>query len=259
MRCPEGATILGRMSASPYELRLRVFLLALEPALRLARALRLDLDDVRDAVAAQYVLLHRDRGLSLEQIARRIGKSRRTVVTIARSAAATAETLLESRTIELRREIVRRLSAEGAMTRDALREVIGAKRAELDIAIDVLLEDGFIAEEDDRLVVARAWLPFDGAGEAEKLDSVRHFLDAVAGALLGRFFSAPPDDDAFARVLTFCTPRGELGPTRARLFEAMSEEALRLDARAEEAPGSRTQVSLAFCVTNTARTGGPTR
>lgn len=259
MRGSERAAILGRMSASPYELRLRVFLLALEPALRLARALRLDLDDVRDAVAAQYVLLHRDRGLSLEQIARRIGKSRRTVVTLARSATATAETLLESRTIELRREVVRRLSAEGAMTRDALREVVNAKREDIETAVDVLLEDGFIAEDEGQLVVARAWLPFDGSGEAEKLDSVRHFLDAVSGALLGRFFAAPPDDDAFARVLTFCTPQGELGPARARLFDAMSEEALRLDARAEETPEGRTQVSLAFCVTNATRTGGPTR
>ena len=241
------------MSQSPYELRLRVFLLALEPALRLARALRLDLDDVREAVAAQYVLLHRDRGLSLEQIARRIGKSRRTIVTLARSAAATAERLSQSRTIELRREIVRRLSADGATKREVLRERLGARRDEINAAIDVLLEDGFLAEADGSLTVALAWLPFDGSSEAEKLDSVRHFLDAVSGALLGRFFTTPPDDDAFARVLTFCTPPEELEPTRTALLEAMSEAALRLDARATE--GSSTQVSLAFCVTNAARTG----
>ena len=242
------------MSQSPYELRLRVFLLALEPAPDAARALRLDLDDVRDAVAAQYVLLHRDRGLSLEQIARRVGKSRRTIVTLARSAAATTEKLSQSRTIELRREIVRRLSADGATRRELLRERLGAKREEIDAAIEVLLEDGFLAEDEGLLSVALAWLPFDGASEAEKLDSVRHFLDAVSGALLGRFFTAPPDDDAFARVLTFCTPSDELEPTRAALFEAMSEAALRLDARAAEG-GPSTQVSLAFCVTNAVRTG----
>jgi hypothetical protein len=117
-----------RMSQSPYELRLRVFLLALEPALRLARALRLDLDDVREAVAAQYVLLHRDRGLSLEQIARRIGKSRRTIVTLARAATQAMETLSQSRTIALRREIVRRLSADGASRRDVLADQLSAKR-----------------------------------------------------------------------------------------------------------------------------------
>jgi hypothetical protein len=235
------------MTDSPYELRLRVFLLALEPALRLARALRLDLDAVREAVDAQYVSLHRERGLSLEQIARRIGKSRRTVVTLARTAAATAQALSDSRSIALRREIVRRLSADGPLARELVVTESGVARPEADAAIDALLDDGFLLEKDGALHVALAWLPFDGASDPEKLDSVRHFLDAVSGALLGRFFATPPDDDAFARVLTFCAPRAELHAARTRLFEAMAETALDLDARAASEPSS-VQVSLAFCV-----------
>jgi hypothetical protein len=127
----------------------------------------------------------------------------------------------------------------------------------VDAAIDVLLEDGFLRDEDGEVHVALAWLPFDGASEAEKLDSVRHFLDAVAGALLGRFVTAPPDDDAFARVLTFCAPRDELTAARDALFEAMSSAALRLDARSAETPSM--QVSLAFCVANAGRTDAAPR
>ncbi len=134
--------------------------------------------------------------------------------------------------------------ASGATKREVLRGRLGARRDEINAAIEVLLEDGFLAEADGSLTVALAWLPFDGSSEAEKLDSVRHFLDAVSGALLGRFFTTPPDDDAFAGVLTFCTPPEELEPTRTALFEAMSEAALRLDARATEAADSASLASV---------------
>ena len=109
------------------DLRLRVFALTLEPALHLARALSLSLEDVEDTTRATYVQLHRDRGLSLEQIARRIGTSRRTVATLSAQSSTTLAPLEHSQRIGAPRALIRLLSRGESVSLQRAREEVGVK------------------------------------------------------------------------------------------------------------------------------------
>ncbi len=224
------------------DLRLRVFLLALEPALQLARALSLELDDIQDAVAGQYVLIYRDRGLSLEQISRRIGKSRRTVVSLARHASELARRLESNRRMTTRRQLAT-LAASKPRSPAELLKVCGSDNAAAEL--ETLLEEGWLEEHDGIVRAAKDWIPFDGPEDDARLSSVRHFLGAVTATLSGRFFRAPPDPAAMAKVLTFSCDLEMLEQARDALYQHMSTLARELDA---SAPQNATQVSMAFCV-----------
>lgn len=230
------------MSTRAQDLRIRVFLLALEPALELARVLSLELDDIQDAVAGQYVLIYRDRGLSLEQIARRIGKSRRTVVSLSRHAAQLARRLETNRRLTARRELAT-LAAARPRSRAELLDACRSDSAATEL--ETLLDDGWLEERDGLVSAAKDWIPFDGPEDDARLSSVRHFLGTVTATLIGRFFKAPPNDAALAKVLTFSCDLAKLEGAREAVYERMSIIARELD---RDAPSDATQVSMAFCV-----------
>ena len=230
------------------DLRLRVFVLTLEPALALARALSLSLDDVEDAVRASYVQLHKDRGLSLEQIARRVGTSRRTIATLSKQAQTSRAPLEHSERIGLRRELIRLLSRSPGIEVDAARAELRAKKEVFHDELGVLIEEGAIESRDDRLQLTRAWSSFEGGDEAQRLDSLRHFLRTVGETVRRRFFTSASDDDAFARVLTFSSDDAALATLRRSTYELLCREAARADETAADTEGA-TEASVAFCVT----------
>jgi AraC-like DNA-binding protein len=208
------------------DLRLRVFVLTLEPALQLARGLSLSLEDVEDAVRSSYVQVYKDRGLSLEQIARRVGASRRTIATLSKQAQSSRAPLEHSARIGLRRELIRLVSRSPG----------------------VLLEEGAIESREGKLDLTRAWSSFEGGNEAERLDSLRHFLRTVGQTIRRRFFAHVSDDEAFARVLTFsATPEG-FGALRRSAYELLCREAAQADEASTASPIA-TEASVAFCVT----------
>lgn len=229
------------------DLRLRVFLLTLEPALQLARALSLSLDDVEDAVRGSYVQLHKDRGLSLEQIARRVGTSRRTIATLSKEAQSSRAPLEHSQRIGLRRELIRLLSRAPGIAVDDARAELRAKKEAFHDELGVLIDEGAIESRDGKLELTRAWSSFEGANEAERLDSLRHFLRTVGETVRRRFFADATDDDAFARVLTFSATAEDLGAIRKGTYELLCREAVRADEASRQS--SATEASVAFCVT----------
>ena len=229
------------------DLRLRVFLLTLEPALQLARALSLSLDDVQDAVRGSYVQLYKDRGLALEQIARRVGTSRRTVATLSKEAQSSRAPLEHSERIGLRRELIRLVSRAPGIAVDDARAELRAKKEVFHDELGVLIDEGALESRDGKLALTRAWSSFEGANEAERLDSLRHFLRTVGETVRRRFFADANDDDAFARVLTFSATDEDLATLRRGTYELLCREAVRVDEASRDT--SATEASVAFCVT----------
>lgn len=191
--------------------------------------------------------LYKDRGLSLEQIARRVGTSRRTIATLSKEAQSSRAPLEHSERIGLRRELIRLVSRSPGVAVDDARTELRAKKDVFHDELGVLIEEGAIESRDGRLELTRAWSSFEGANEAERLDSLRHFLRTVGETVRRRFFSHASDDDAFARVLTFSATDGDLGTLRRGAYELLCREAVRVDEASKDA--SATEASVAFCVT----------
>ena len=236
------------MVRNSLDLRLRVFLLTLEPALQLARALSLSLDDVEDAVRQTYVRVHRDRGLSLEQVARRVGASRRTIATVSSQSQASDAPLEHSRRIVLRRELLRLLSREPGIEIDRAITELRAKTDVFYAELEVLIDEGAIESREGRLELTRAWSSFEGGNEAERLDSLRHFLRTVGETVRRRFFTHASDDDAFARVLTFSADPRALAALRGSAYDLLCREAVAADEASKTADDAG-EASVAFCVT----------
>ena len=232
------------------DLRLRVFALTLEPALHLARALSLSLEDVEDTTRATYVQLHRDRGLSLEQIARRIGTSRRTVATLSAQSSSTQAPLEHSQRIGVRRALIRLLSRGESVSLQRAREEVGVKDELFHDELEVLIEERAVQSIEGELSLTRAWTSYEGGNEAERLDSLRHFLSAVGETVRQRFFARATEDEAFARVLSFSATPEMIAILRKRIYEALCEGASKADDEATHHP-DRVDASIAFCVTRT--------
>lgn len=232
------------------DLRLRVFALTLEPALHLARALSLSLEDVEDTTRATYVQLHRDCGLSLEQIARRIGTSRRTVATLSSQSSTNQAPLEHSHRIGVRRALIRLLSRGELVSIASARDEVGVKDELFHDELEVLIQERAVESVDGQLSLTRAWTSYEGTNEAERLDSLRHFLSAVGETVRRRFFAQASDDDAFARVLSFSATPEMISTLRKSIFSALCEGASEADTTATQHP-DRMDVSVAFCVTRT--------
>ncbi|MCC6875097.1 MAG: hypothetical protein IT378_12390 [Sandaracinaceae bacterium] len=217
------------------EARLRVLAVSLEPALVFARALHLGLDDLGDMISVGYFAELKDRGLSWESIARRLGKSRRTVANLARQARSESPLIEPSRRIRLRRRIVQEIGREGPLTkallRDALRE---AAPDELDLALEALLEQGTLEEDGDRYRLATALVDLVGDDFDLRLDSLRHFLDGLTHVVYRRFFGDP--GPSLARVYTFRATPERLATLLAELEVSMREAAVAADAEADGRP-----------------------
>lgn len=234
------------------ELRLRVFLLTLEPALALARALSLSLEDVEDAVRVAYVQLYRERGLSLEQIARRIDASRRTVATLSSRGTEARAPFQASRRIGLRRELLRLVSREPGVESEHAREALRAERELFQQELAVLREEGALEESQGQLYLTRAWTSFEDGSEAARLDSLRHFLRAVTETVRARFLAPAPEEEAFARVLTFSASKEDLGALRQQLYDLLCSSAAAIDERAASLPEAA-EAMVAFCVARVRR------
>jgi hypothetical protein len=232
------------------DLRLRVFALTLEPALHLARALSLSLEDVEDTTRAMYVQMHRDQGLSLEQIARRIGTSRRTVATLSSRSSASQAPLEHSERIGVRRALIRLLSRGDSVSMASAREEVGVKDEVFHDELEVLIQERAVENTEGQLSLTRAWTSYEGGNEAERLDSLRHFLSAVGETVRRRFFAEATDDESFARVLSFSSTPDMIAILRKGVFQALCEGASEADEKATSHP-DRLDVSVAFCVTRT--------
>lgn len=237
---------------SPVDVRVRVVAATLAPALTLARAMALPLDDLEALVTVGYFREARARGWSMRAIARRFGKSLRSVTTISQRARG-ADTPSRSDAIGRRRRIIAWLGARGGGTRadlhDAMDAALGASA--VDETIDDLLEEGIVESladaADAQLAVRAAYVDMVQDDLAHRLDSLRHFLDAVTAVVQRRFFATHEPGLAFARTITFSAPAADVERIWSEAFARLHDAAVTADARASESTDAR-QVTIAICL-----------
>ncbi|MCC7536823.1 MAG: hypothetical protein IT379_11445 [Deltaproteobacteria bacterium] len=238
------------------DVRLRVIAIALEPALVLARVVALPLDDLQELVAVGFFRETRARGLSLGAVANRFQKSLRTVKSLSKRAASETRPLAASQRLTWRRRVAELVSAGAGLRRDDLvRALPDAPPAEIDAALDQLVDEGILARDGELALVDGPYLGLVRQALDQRLDSLRHFLTATTQVIYRRFFggSVPPDDaDAFARVLTFRASRPDLGTIRDKAYDTLRSEVLAADSRAQDDPDApQASVVLALVQTPT--------
>lgn len=224
------------LRVSPIDLRLRVVAAALEPGIVLARVMALPLDDVQRLIAIGYFREARSRGLTLQQIARKLRKSVRTVATLSRQANELAPLLPSSSAVTCRRRVVEIVAARGSTTcGDVVHALPDTKRDEVRAAVQQLVEEGILVRDGESLSVAIAHLDLVADDADHRVDSLRHFLRSVTAVVYRRFFVNDGDAEAFARVLTFRASREALKAVRAKSYSDLRGEVLDLDSHAEDA------------------------
>ena len=217
------------------DLRLRVFVLMLEPVAKIAHAMNLSLDDVEACAQAVYVKLLRDRGLSLEQIARKSGRSRRNIVSIVQLANNVHEPLLQSERIGDERSVVSWISNNPGQARDQLLKAFPSRQqGDILDAVTRLLEANIVEDLEGNLKLTETWIHFEGESEERKLDSLRHFLSGITQTIHDRFLKRPPEESAFARVLTFRAKESALISLQEEIYRILTKQVTEIDADADD-------------------------
>lgn len=236
---------------SPIDLRLRLIALALEPGLTLARLSALPLDDLQVLVATGYFRQWRARGLSLRGIARVLHRSLRTVATLSRKAGGDASLLPAGERITLRRKLAARVAARGPIGRSALAASLrGVRRAEVEAEIAQLIDEGVFAQHRGQVALATQFLDLVGEDVERRLDSLRHFLEAVTQVIYQRFVTADPRAVAMARVLSFRAGPADVAALRDQHYATLRDAVVAADARAGD---DAREVSIAYCISETPR------
>src|SRR5688500_7635165 len=118
------------MAATPQstvDLRLRIVALSLGPTFALARIVGLPLDELQQLVADGSFRELALRGLGRQPVARRSGKSKRTVVPLSNRSQQQGPLLDESRRLGWQRQVVRLTSLDARSVEDIRREVVGVE------------------------------------------------------------------------------------------------------------------------------------
>lgn len=232
---------------SPVDVRVRVVEVALTPALVLARVMALPLDDLQHLVATAYFREARARGLSFRAIARRFGKSLRTVTNLARRADQDEPLLEGHRRLGHRRRAVAWLAIEGpASLAQVARALPDADRDELEAELQYLIEQGIVTNEGDGYRVVAGYMDTQAADLSARLDALRHLLEGVTMAIHRRFFEPRADGTSLARVLTFQASPEALARLADEGYAALREGILRVD---EGAGDDAVQASLTLTIT----------
>lgn len=232
---------------SPVDVRVRVVEVALTPALMLARVMALPLDDLQHLVATAYFREARARGLSFRSIARRFGKSLRTVTNLARRADGDEPFLEGHRRLGHRRRIVAWLAVEGpASLAQIARAIPDADRDELEAELEYLIEQTIVTQGDDGYRVVAAYMDTKAEDLSARLDALRHLLEGVTMAIHRRFFEPRAEGTSLARVLTFQAKPEALEALAQDGYSALRESILRAD---ESAGEDAVQASLTLTIT----------
>ncbi len=185
--------------------------------------------------------------MSWNEIAEHLGKSRRTVGSLAKEASGDAGRQANP-TLQLKRRMLMTLAREGTSDASYLVEHVSSlSRTELERVLSLLVDEGLAVERDGGYSVSSKWHEILGPGLEERLDSLRHFLSGVGAVVERRFFYAEDESSAFARVLSFSSPAGATRALRDRVFDLIARCAGELDERAEgDLDSVQATVALAF-------------
>lgn len=237
-------------TVSPIDVRTRVVALALEPALSLARMAALPLDDVQRLVSVGYFREARSRGMSFRAIARRFGKSVRTITNLSKQANDQGLPLEESETLSYRRQMVVLVGAkrgQGLSKASLLAAFPNADPADLDAELEYLLGSGVLEASGGHIRASAKHLSMMEEDLGARLESFRHFLRAITLVAHRRFFVVEQEKEAFARVLSFGTDAKQLAELRETVYESLRTRAIAADEGAADSEAATTAMAT-FCV-----------
>jgi hypothetical protein len=153
--------------------------------------------------------------------------------------------------VTLRRKLAARIAGRGPSERSALSASIrGVPRAEVDAEIGQLIDEGVFAHERGKIALATQFLDLVGEDVERRMDSLRHFLEAVTQVIYQRFVAADPHAVALARVLSFRANPADLAELRDLPYRALRDAVVAADARAGD---DAREVSIAYCISETPR------
>ena len=215
--------------------RLRLVSIALEPALLLARSVGLSLDDLLRTVSVSYFKSYQQRGLSFTAIARRLGKSRRTVASLA-NLAKTPEPAHESDGLSVQRRILLYLAAKGPQTAPALKRRFAKLPAPLyERALEAARDAQIIAISDGKYWVTAQFMSMVSSDFERRLASLEQFMQAIANGVHQRFFPHQGRVESFARVLSFRSSAPTLERIRRDCYEELRSAVLAANAECDGA------------------------
>lgn len=232
---------------SGIDVRLRVLAVTLEPALSIARVMGLSLDDLQALVADGYFRELRLRGLSLAQVARRLGKSARTAATLSKKSNAMGPLLDASRRLGWQREVVRAVTA-GPLSREQLLALVpSADSSMVEETLAQMVRSGLLDETDEGFAPSTAHVSFARPDVDARLESLRHMLTSVAHVIYQRFFRSLDEGEALARVLSFSATAEQLEALGAQ-YPKLRDAVIEADGAA---PEDADQGAVVFVVVRT--------
>jgi biotin operon repressor len=229
------------------DLRLHLVAAVLEPAVTLARLGGLSLDELHELTTQAYFNELRDRGLSWNQIARRLGRSRTTVATLAKRLRSHAPTLDTDR-FDLQRRVVALLAEGGAMKASEVARRLRKPRERVDEQLGILASDGVLVESAGKFAVSVEWVELTGEDVERRVSALRHFTQSVAQVLYQRFLAPGDDGCAFARTLTFRSPSARRTLTRAEATYRDVKRWVHDEDRDAESAEDSTELSVLFAI-----------
>lgn len=206
-------------NTSSSELQRRLIFSLLRPVARMAQRFDLPLKSLEElARLAYYAEARRDQTPQAE-IARRFGKSLRTIGTLERQLR--SDFLAPESEIESTRKIEAVL-AQGAMPQSELAECSGLEADQAQRLIKGMLATGRLLKQGDgRIALNRSFVSLVQSDLKARVDGLNHQLDVILDAVQARFLA--PKRDAVARTLDFVIRADQLpglADTIVRLLRA---------------------------------------
>lgn len=240
---------LARSNNSFIETRLRIVALALKPALTISRVMALPLDDLQALVAIGLYKDARARGMSHPAIAKRFGKSLRTIAWLSKQVRRNELGAQPTRQLEVRRRVIELVPRRKFVKIAQVAAIFSAREQAIALdEIEQLVTEGVYERKNDTI---RSLLPFVALTSEElsqRLAAVEHFFSIVTQVLHQRFFTMPNGahtaPEAFARSLSFQASREDLVSLRKELYDHIQKKVTQVDERAD----SGVKASLAFCL-----------
>ena len=222
---------------SPFDLRLRIIGVMLEPALTLGCIMRVPLADLTQLVRTTYVRIGKTRGLSVRAMARRFGVAPNTIQAI--SNVLRDHELPERFGVGITRQraIVAALMEHGGEIpiRDLRRALEGCADEEVVDAVDRLEEEGIVEKRGRKVGLAGPHFNIARKDAEYRLDSLRALAETFCQVVFHRFFQGTePSDAALGRAFRIRCSEEDFARLKEELYEHAFEVCQRYDERAAE-------------------------
>jgi hypothetical protein len=234
---------------SPFDLRLKVIGVMLEPALTLACIMGLPLADLTQLVRTTYVHLGKSRGLSVRALAKRFGVAPNTIQAIATVLRDHALPESFGAQVTRQRAIIQHLADRGSSTvKRVLRLLPDTEADEMQSALDQLVQEGAVVSDRNRVSLGKQHFSIARKDAEHRLDSLRQMTEAFSQVVYRRFFQPAREGEAFGRVFTFAVTPALLKAIREEAYMRTSSSVRSADAAATAKGGGVTASMLIVVV-----------